>query len=144
MSELCIDASVVVKLVFPGEPHRATARRLVSDCVANSVTLIAPHFFESEVDTAIIRRILSGELTVEEGHRAFALLDRVSVQLTSDPLVRRRARAIAERFGQPAVYDSTYAALAEIRNCEFWTADKDFYDAVRATLPFVRYLPDYP
>lgn len=53
MSELCIDASVVVKLVLKGESHRVTARRLLRDCMVNEVTLIAPPFFESEVDTAI-------------------------------------------------------------------------------------------
>jgi len=42
------------------------------------------------------------------------------------------------------VYDATYAALAELRGCEFWTADKAFDDAVKAALPFVKYLPDYP
>ncbi len=58
--------------------------------------------------------------------------------------MRYRAREIAERFNQRFVYDATYAALAEIRNCEFWTADKVFYDAVKADLAFVKYLPDYP
>jgi predicted nucleic acid-binding protein len=38
----------------------------------------------------------------------------------------------------------SYAALAELLNCEFWTADKVFYDTVNARLAFVKYLPDYP
>jgi predicted nucleic acid-binding protein len=38
---------------------------------------------------------------------------------------------MAERFNQRAVYDATYAALAELHGAEFWTADKAFYDAVR-------------
>ncbi len=41
------------------------------------------------------------------------------------------------------IYDSVYAALAELRCCEFWTADRDFYGAVRQTLSFVKYLPNY-
>ncbi|MBI3329625.1 MAG: hypothetical protein HYZ81_23335 [Nitrospinae bacterium] len=49
-----------------------------------------------------------------------------------DTVIRRR------------VYDASYAALAELRGCEFWTADKVCYDAVQATLSFVKYLPDYP
>jgi len=53
------------------------------------------------------------------------------------------ARNIARSFNQPKIYDSLYAALAELRGCEFWTADKTFYDAVKSTLSFVRYLPDY-
>ena len=60
------------------------------------------------------------------------------------PQMRQRAREIARQFNQRKVYDATYAALAELRGCEFWTADKVFYDAVKAGLPFVRYLPDYP
>ena len=53
------------------------------------------------------------------------------------------ARDIARSFNQPKIYDSLYAALAELRGCEFWTADKAFYDAVKSTLLYVRYLPDY-
>ncbi len=60
------------------------------------------------------------------------------------PGVRRRARQIAEQFNQRFVYDATYTALAELRGCEFWTADKVFYDTVKAVLLFVKYLPDYP
>lgn len=39
----------------------------------------------------------------------------------------RRAREIARQFGQERIYDSLYAALAELHGCEFWTADKVFY-----------------
>ncbi|RKY72329.1 MAG: hypothetical protein DRQ24_05280 [Candidatus Latescibacterota bacterium] len=77
MSELCIDASVVVKLVLKGESHRVRARRLLRDCIVNTV------------------------------------------------------------------HDATYVALAELRGCEFWTADKRFYDTVKAELTFVKYLPNY-
>ncbi len=55
----------------------------------------------------------------------------------------RRAREIARQFNQERVYDSIYAALAEMQGCEFWTADKNFYDAVSSSLLFVKYLPDY-
>ncbi len=48
MSELCIDASVAVKLVLKGESYRVRARRLLKDCLVNRVTLIAPPLFESE------------------------------------------------------------------------------------------------
>lgn len=78
MSELCIDASVAVKLVLQGEPFRNKARQLLRDCLLRTV------------------------------------------------------------------YDATYAALADLQGCEFWTADKVFYDAVKAVLAFVKYLPDYP
>ena len=62
MSKLCVDASVVVKLVLKGESHRVTARRLLRDSIVNNVTLSAPAFFESEVDTAIRKRVREPKL----------------------------------------------------------------------------------
>ena len=144
MSELCIDASVVVKLVLKGEAHRVTARRLLRDSIVNNVTLIAPPLFESEVDTVIRKRIHDGRLSLSDAKRVFAGLDKVTVQLVMHPHLRRRAREIAEQFNLRTVYDATYAALADLRGCEFWTADKVFYDKVKAVLTFVKYLPDYP
>jgi len=58
--------------------------------------------------------------------------------------MRRRARQIAQQFNQRFIYDATYAALAQLHACEFWTADKAFHDTVKAGLPFVRYLAHYP
>ncbi len=144
MSELCVDANVVVKLVLPGEPYRSKARQLVNDCLRNQITLIAPPFFVVEVDTIIRKRVYVGILTVAEAEKAYAGLDRIPVRPSTHPQLRQRTREIAARFNQRTVYDACYAALAELRGCEFWTADKAFYDVVKAALTFVKYLPDYP
>jgi predicted nucleic acid-binding protein len=144
MSERCVDASIILKLVLKGEAYRAKARRLVRDSIANRITLIAPPFYECEVDTAIQRRVFEGKFTLAEASRAFSVLDRLPVLVMTHPALRLRARMIAEQFNQRTVYDSTYAALADLRGCEFWTADKPFYDAVKTGLPFVKYLSDYP
>jgi predicted nucleic acid-binding protein len=79
-----------------------------------------------------------------EARKAYMVLDVAPVDIIDMPGVRQRAREIAELFHQRFVYDATYAALAELRGCEFWTADKKFYDVVKMALIFVKYLPDYP
>jgi predicted nucleic acid-binding protein len=129
MTERCIDASVVLKLVFKGESHRSTARRLLRDSVANNDVLIAPPFFESEVDSAVRKRVFEGAMTVAQAKRAYKGLDDVEVEIVSHARMRTRAREIAQQYNQRSVYDSVYAALAELRGCDFWTADKQFYDA---------------
>ena len=54
------------------------------------------------------------------------------------------AREIARQFNRSKIYDSVYVALAELRGCEFWTADHLLFNAVKAVLPFVKFLADYP
>ncbi len=143
MSELCVDANLVVKLPLKGEPFRNRARALVRDCIAAGITLIAPPVFESELDSVIRKRVFDRKLNLAEAHRALAVLDAIPVQTRTHPRLRQRAREIAEQFNQPRVYDATYAALAELRGCEFWTADKQFYEAVKDTLTFVKLLDGY-
>lgn len=111
---------------------------------STDITLIAPPNFPSEVDSAIRKRVFDGRMLAAEAQKAYAILDAAPVEIVDAPGVRRRAREIAEQFNQRFVYDAGYAALAEVRGGEFWTADKVFYDAVKATLAYVRYLPDYP
>ena len=53
------------------------------------------------------------------------------------------AREIAEQYNQWFVYDSSYAALARLRGCKFWTANEEFYKSVRSGLTFVRFLLDH-
>jgi predicted nucleic acid-binding protein len=143
MNERCVDASVVVKLVLRGEPYREVAGRLIRETVAAGITLIAPPIFPTEVDTVIRRRVHDGRLRQADARRAYAILDRAPVQIRAHRDLRQRARDIAERFRQRTVYDATYAALADLYACEFWTADKAFFDAVSARLGFVKYLPNY-
>jgi len=144
VSQRCVDASLIVKLALKGEPHRSTARRLVRESTAAGIELIAPPLFESEVDTVIRKRVAAGKLNLNDAHKAYNILDRAPVRITTHSGLRQRAREIAERFNLPAVYDATYAALADLYGCEFWTADKVFYDTVKSTLTFVKYLSNYP
>jgi predicted nucleic acid-binding protein len=143
MNERCVDASVIVKLALKGERRRTKARRLIRESAQKGIILIAPPFFVSEVDTVIRKRVHDGRMSQAGARRSYAVLDRAPDQIMTHPNLRQRAREIAEQFNQRTVYDATYAALAQLRGCESWTADKGFYDAVKTVLSFVRYLPDY-
>jgi len=144
VNEWCVDASVAVKWAVKGEPFRSKALRLLAECGTKGIRLIAPPFFSSETDSVIRRRVFEGKLPPSEENKAYAALDRAPVQVLDMPELRERAREIARQFRQRNVYDSVYAALAELRGCDLWTADKQFYDAVKDKLKFVKFLPDYP
>jgi len=144
MLERCVDANIAVKWFIKGEAFRHKALKFLRESVGAGITFIAPSLFESETDSVIQTRLIEGRTTQNVADQTFALLDNAPVVMVTHPNLRQRAREIARQLNQRKVYDATYAALAEIRGCEFWTADKIFYDAVKATLPFVKYLPDYP
>ncbi len=144
MSEQCVDASVALKWVLKGEKHRSKARALLRDSRNNQIALIAPVFFPYEVDSTIRRLVFEGTISARQAENAFSILDAVPVLIVDPPGIRQRARELAERFNQRSVYDASYAALAELRGCDFWTADEPFYKATAAQLPFVRFLAHYP
>ena len=143
MKERCVDASVAIKWVIATESEREKAVALLQDSIRAGVTLLAPALFPVEVDSIIRKRVHNGSLTRDEGVQAYAQLDAVPVQIIEPPGLRQRAREIAERFNQRLVYDSLYAALADLRQCDLWTADTRFHRVVKADLPFVRHIADY-
>jgi len=85
MKEICVDASVILKLVLKGEPHRDKARRLVRASITVGMTLIAPPFYISEVDSVIRKRVFEGKLRPADAQRAFAVLDSAPVSVLTPP-----------------------------------------------------------
>lgn len=139
-----MDASIAIKWAIANEPWREPALALLQDAGTAGTVLIAPSLYLAEVDSVIRKRAYLGSLTPAEVAQAHAILDVAPVVPMDMGPLRPRARSIAEQLNQRLVYDSLYAALAEARGCEFWTADEDFYKKARRSLPYVRLLPDYP
>jgi len=124
MPERCIDANIAVKWFIKGEAFRRKALKLLRESQAAGITLIAPPLFEMETDSVIQTRVVDGRTTPAVADKTLALLDTAPVVIATHPRLRQRAREIARQFHQRKVYDATYAALAELRGCEFWTAEK--------------------
>ncbi len=144
LAELCIDANIAIKWFVKGEAFRYKALKLLRESVAAGIILIAPPLFEPETDGVVQTRLVGGWTTPEAADRTFALLDSAPVRIVTHLHLRQRAREIARQCNQRKVYDATYAALAELHGCDFWTADKPFYDAAKDAFPFVKYLSHYP
>jgi predicted nucleic acid-binding protein len=141
--EVCVDASLVVKVVVAeSESERADA--LFEEWANEGVQLIAPAFFEVETDSILRQKVvLRKELTPEQAEAAFAKLQALPIEHVSAPGQRQRAWEIAAAYGFATVYDATYPALAELRGCEFWTADERLFNRVKGTLVFVKWLGNY-
>jgi predicted nucleic acid-binding protein len=144
MAEQVIDASVAIKWLVQGEPYRHKARQLLREARARGIALIGPPLLVYEVESNLQHRLHGGRITLAAANAALGNFYTVGMQIETHPDMVRRARGIARLYHQDRIYDSLYAALAELRGCEFWTADGAFFHAVTSGLPFVKYLPHYP
>jgi len=140
-----VDTSIAVKWVVT-EPDTPVALALVAEWNRNGVDLVAPALFASEITNVLYKRVRKGELTVAEaGVRLRQVFLAVpALDFSPDPAVNlalsMRALELARQHGLPATYDAHYLALAEREGCEYWTADERLWNAVRAPLPWVRWL----
>ncbi len=141
---ICVDASVAIKWYVPTEPHRGKALQLRYDSRKMGRFMISPPLFAMEIDSIVQSRLVAGLATVALSDRVLAEIDRSRVVISNHQRLRQRAREIARQLAQEKVYDATYAALAELSGCDFWTADQNFYSQARHAFPFVKYLPNYP
>jgi len=142
MTEVCVDANLVVKLVSQ-EPDSDLADALFTTWQREGVRLIAPPFLPVEVDSVLRQKVmLRRELTAEQAQICFAAACQVPIELLALPGQRERAWSLAEELRLPHVYDTAYLALAELRNCEFWTADRQLVNACQH-LRFVRWLGEF-
>ena len=141
--EVCVDASLAIKVVVT-EAGSDKADALFDQWASEETQLIAPVFFEVETDSILRQKAsLRRELTADQAQRAFASLRALPIKTKHSAEQRERAWEIAREFQFPTVYDATYLALAELRRCEFWTADEKLFKQVRDKLTFVQWLGNY-
>lgn len=141
--EVVVDANIAVKWATP-EPLAEKAQAILEFWARGRVILLAPSFFLAEVDSSLRRKvILRRELSLEDAETAWRTLGNMPVTLLDPMTFRRRAWEISILLGHAHVYDSVYLALAEAKECEFWTADERLFNATKDRFPFVKWLGDF-
>jgi predicted nucleic acid-binding protein len=109
---------------------------------AAAVRLYSPPLFSAEVTSIIRERFYRGGL---DEARSRLLLEEalqwpVTVWYNDNDAIQRRALEFATRFNRPKAYDAQYLALADLLECELWTADRRLVNAVGGKLPWVRWI----
>lgn len=138
--EAVLDASGAAAFALTDEKHHKAARACLTALGAQGTVFIAPPLFESEIDSILRRRVYLETLTPQAAIAALRIVDALQVRIIYDVGTRALARTIGEQLNQVRVYDATYAALAQSRGCDLWTADERFYNSAGAAFPFVRFI----
>lgn len=123
-SPVCVDASLIVKLLVP-EVDSERADAIWESWLASRTPVYAPALLPFEV-TSVIRKQVQRELITmtrgEEAVRAFGELAQEIMLIPASEL-HMAAWSLADRYQRPNLYDAYYVALAESLDCPLWTAD---------------------
>lgn len=138
-SIVCVDASLVVRTLVYG-PFSEQAMALLTRWSREETSLIAPSLLPFEVVSTLRRLLYHEEITREEGEAAFQRFHAFKIRLSHRKALFSLAWDLAKQFNRPRAYDTAYLAMAQLNECEFWTADERLYNTVRAELPWVRWV----
>ena len=145
-SAICVDASVVVRVVLAPTPP--VVQRLWSDWQQAGREILAPSLLLYELTNALYRYQRAGVASPVLMQEALSLALSLPIRLHSEPELHQEAMNWAARLGLPAVYDAHYIALASRLGAELWTADRRLARAAHLQLPWVHLVdstaPDPP
>jgi predicted nucleic acid-binding protein len=140
---VCIDACVALKWVVP-EADSETADALLIRITSEKDVMIAPPHMLVEVVNALRKKVLRKEITPAESEQALATLLSFPISIAMPEGLYESALLFAQRFDRATVYDTHYLALAQLADCEMWTADQRLLNALGGRLPFVKSLDSFP
>jgi len=141
-SSVCVDAGIVIKLVV-NEEDSDLAESLWRSWLQNDILPIAPGLFPFEVTAVIRKAVYQGRISPDEGWEALQKALAFAVTILTPTSLHEAAWEFATHFNRPTAYDAHYLALAEMYGCEFWTADRRLYNAVKEELSWVKWLGDF-
>lgn len=136
---MCVDASLVVKLVLP-EPDSEAAEARWKGWAQENRAIVAPLLMMYEASSALRKRVYRQEISAEKGRSALAAVRALGVHLVHAEELHEEAWELASRFNLPVTYDGYYLAVAQRMGAELWTADRGLVAVVQREVPWIRQL----
>jgi predicted nucleic acid-binding protein len=140
--QICVDASLAVMWSIPMQ-RTPMAMRLLDHWVEESTDLIAPPLLNPEVTSAIRLNIHLKRITPEEGETAFTSFLDLDIKTINHASLCRKAWDLAKEYNRSRTYDMQYLALAELEDCELWTADKRLINSLKSRSRRVRLVGEH-
>ncbi len=101
-----VDASLAFKWLV-NEENSDKARAISRSWTNEGIQAAAPYLMPVEVTNALHRRVLRGELSVEDAIRLLEHLLASGIELRDEPDLHVRALQLASQHRQWAIYDAT-------------------------------------
>ncbi len=137
IDHICVDASFVVRYLSQNNPDSIYAQKL-REWQEQNYILIAHTLIMYEVANAFHRAVIARQITQSEAEDLLEEAMALNINFYGDKDLHRDAMKLANLFRLSATYDAHYLALANRFSVELWTADTRLYNAVSASLSWVK------
>lgn len=143
MNQVTIDASLAITWILAEQPHLSRTTALLAEWVRRRIRLIVPGWFGCEVANVLYQRVHGGSLSMADAQANLTAIFAAVTVVDVEPETAVRAIAIAAEIGEKATHDAQYLALAELLDCQLWTADQRFWNAARSRFPRLQWIGAY-
>jgi predicted nucleic acid-binding protein len=113
VTRFVVDARAVVRIASTG--FEVSARH----------ELLAPTLLRSQALSALHEAVHRGEIPADLARDHLASIQRMSIRLLGDAVLRRRAWELADQLGWASTYDAEYLALTQLQADAFVTLDNE-------------------
>jgi predicted nucleic acid-binding protein len=137
-----VDASLAIKWVL-NEPYADKALAIAGEWATAGIRPVAPCLLLIEATNVLHRRVVKGHISSSQAMQLLAGFLNMGIEVRESPQIHLRALELAEELQMPAVYDTHYLALADIMECDLWTADERFFNSVKERQPRVKWLGEF-
>ena len=134
-----IDASLAVQWAI-AEEYSRQALALAQRWMEAGVLLLAPGLILAEINNAIYKRVVRKEMALQDAQEALDIILDFDFEIIEQPGLQKLAMQLGHRLGRPTTYDCQYLALAELQDCDFWTADRRFYNSAHREYTRVKWI----
>ncbi|MBI2832293.1 MAG: type II toxin-antitoxin system VapC family toxin [Chloroflexi bacterium] len=141
-TNVCVDSSVALAwLLITQQNDKADALR--KEWRESGVQLLGPPLFRAEVESVLRQNVFFKKILPEDGEEAFSIFLAIPIKIIDTPAMYRKAWELAKKFNLPVCYDTQYLAVAELEDCEFWTADRRFFNSLGGKGGRVKWVGEY-
>lgn len=137
MSKVVVDASIALRWVLRDEKE-AHVDAVLENWAATLTEMLAPPLFPAEITNALYLAVRRNRLNLEEADLALRTIMLLGVKVAEPSGLYFRSLELAANYSMTNAYDAQYVALAEVEDCELWTADERLAASMRPLPSWVR------
>lgn len=123
--ELCLDANIFIAALSRTEEHHKTCLEILKKVQEEQILLYEPALALYEVVSALHKKTMKGEMTSGETERLFDYLFKLPLLFQWKSDLMKKTREVATKLDSIKIDDSSYLALALLRDIPLVTLDEE-------------------